>query len=194
MHRLTAKFIRYALTAVMVGSFAAPAVAQVAASDKKAFGYSDRYGTVTPTQVYSLLKDFEAVFMYYVDNHQKAITARVKALDLKPVTGKTPEHAFVKLHRLSDSIDKLANRIRLEPMKRILRENKKAIPAEVFLQTGNNLDAMVKIMTKLEANKAWGDYYDLRQDLKNKKPNDVFALADLSIRRLDVVLRSGNTH
>lgn len=156
---------------------------------KKSFGYSNLYGKVTPTQVYSLLQNYESLFVYYVQNHKNSLSGRANALKLQAVTGKTPEDAFVRVLKLSDLLAKLARNTQLKPTDKITRQKKKAIPAEVFLQVGNNLDALAHIMNKLEPGKSWGGYYSDQTYKKAKTPNDVYALADLSVRRFNLVLR-----
>lgn len=185
MYNLSSKLINYTLTIVILGSFS---ISVNAAGGDKSFGYSNRYGSITPAQVYSLAQNVEILLTYYVDKHKKGIATEVKALNLEPVSGKTPEDAFVKLHQLSDVLDRLARRTQLQPMKRITREKTKAIPAEVYLQAGNNLDALINIMNKLEPNKTWGDYYPVNSYTQAKVPSDVFALTDLTLRRLELIL------
>ncbi|HEC12118.1 MAG TPA: hypothetical protein ENI80_02560 [Acidiferrobacteraceae bacterium] len=216
MHSTQNKVIRYTLALAILGCFNTPGEAKtelvteteagpkvavqsetpsqisIANANKKSFGYSNRYGAVTPSQVYSLQQDFEALFMLYVKNHKKGLAAQVKALNLVPITGKIPDDVFVITNRLSNSLDRLAKSLHLKPMKRFTREKAKAIPAEVYLQAGNNLDVLVKIMNKLESEKNWGNYYAIRQYKLAKNPSDVFALADLSERRLNLVLYGGN--
>ena len=165
-------------------------VSQVAntKSADKSFGYSARYGAVTPPEVYALLQNYETVFMYYVNTHKKSTIARVRALKLAPAGKKTPDDAFQKLHGLANSLDKLMKKTNLPPVLRIKRETAKAIPAEVFLQTGHNLDALVNMMNKLEPGKSWGSYYKNIEYKHSLKPADVYALADLLTRRLELVL------
>lgn len=95
-------------------------------------------------------------------------------------------------NHLSASLDRLAKSLRLKPTKRVNREKDKAIPAEVYLQAGNNIDMLVKIMDKLEPEKNWGDYYANREYKQAKNPSDVFALADLPARRLNLILYGAN--
>ncbi|MFV2057148.1 MAG: hypothetical protein ACC707_11820 [Thiohalomonadales bacterium] len=164
---------------------------QVLAKAEKgsSFGISNRYGAVTPSQVYSLLENYEKVFMTYVKTHKKSLLSKIRKVRLKPVKSMKPEQAFVKLHQLSDAIDKLVRRVTQKPMKRVKREKRKAIPAEVYLQAAYNLDAFVHYMNKVEPNKNWGRFYVDNVYRKNKKPSDVYALADVSLRRLMLVLK-----
>jgi len=104
-----------------------------------------------------------------------------------PETKKTPEDVFVKINQLSDLLDKLSSRLKLSPTSRLKRENQKAIPAEVFLQSGNTLDALIAIMNKLEPGRQWGNYYKTNSKSKPRTPTEVYALADLMLRRLAVV-------
>jgi len=179
MFNLIRKYVGFVLA---VAIFCCVSIAVNAAS--KAGSNSSIYGKVTPTQAYAILQSYESLFAYYVKHHKKGIAAKVKALKLKSFSGKIPEDVFVKVSRLSDSIDKLAGKIRVESVDRITRAKKKAIPAEVFLQVGNNLDTLVEIMNKLEPGKSWGDYYVNRTYKKAKSPNDVYALADLMVRKI----------
>lgn len=188
MQTIINKIITYTLTITMFGCFTISANSATNV-DKKSFGYSDRYGVVTPSQVYSLLQDYEALFTHYVNTHKKGMAGKVKRLDLKSVSGKSPEDAFKKLARLSDAVDKLSASVQLPPMDRVKKEKKKALPAEVFLQAGNCLDALVAYMNKIEPGQHWGDYYVEHEYKSGKSPSDVYALADLSVRRLAMVTR-----
>lgn len=192
MQSIVSKIIHNTLVIIMFGWLVISASAVATAAEngsKKSFGYSDHYGVVTPSQVYGLLQDYEKVFTYYVNNHKKGLATQVKRLDLKSVSGKTPGDAFKKLAHLSDVIDTLSASVQLPPMDRVKKEKAKVIPAEVFLQAGNCLDAFVAYMDKLEPNKHWGNFYVEREYKKGKSPSDVYALADLSVRRLALVMR-----
>ena len=173
---------------LVIGIMAGSSPIANANPDNKSFGYSARYGAVTPTQVYSLLQNYESVFIHYVNTHKKNAAARVKAIELIPVGKKTPDDAFQKLHGLANSLDKLMKKTNLPPVNRIEKEKGKAIPAEVFLQTGDNLDALISVMSKLEPGKTWGSYYKNNKYNHSWKPADVCALADLLTRRLELVL------
>lgn len=187
MRKITFNYMQYILAIVMLGLTTIP----VFAASNNAFSNSNRYGKVTPTDVYSILTNYENLFMRYVDNHNKNLASKIKAVEFRAASGKTPENAFVKLNQLSDSVDKLIRKENLSAMPRVRKEKATAIPAEVYTQTGNILDALAKLMVKLEPESNWGDYYAINTFKKGKKPSDVYALADLSIRRLNIILRWG---
>lgn len=164
-------------------------VSQAETNTDKKFGYSDRYGKVTPSQVFAILKNYESMFSYYINNHYKDKISLLNSLELIPVTGKKPEDVFVNVNKLSDLIDQLAVKFHMQAMPRISRENNIAIPAEVFLQSGHILDAFTNIMVQLEPNNAWGNFYKMRADITGKNPNHVYALSDLSKRKFELVLQ-----
>ncbi len=157
---------------------------------KKSFGYSSRYGVVTPTQVYSTIQNYQAIFAYYIQTHKKEFSVKVNAVEFIAIQNKTPNDVFNMVSKLSDALDKLSRREQLGPMKRVTRESaNKAIPAEVLFQAGYNLDAFVSYMNKIESGNNWGRYYVSYKYTKNKNPSDVYALADLTLRRLQAVFQ-----
>lgn len=175
------------LTMVLLGIGMNPVYAKGLSNDKK-FGYSHRYGVVTPTQVYSLLKNLETALMVYIKSHKKGLVSGANAIKLKSVSGKTPADAFKALNSLGDSIDILVKTQDIHPVPRVKQEKKKVLPAEVFLQTGNNLDTFIDFLARLEPDNRWGDIYVVNRYKKSKKPNDVYALAMLLKRRLDYTM------
>ncbi len=179
----------FLLALILSTTAALPAASLAGPGDKQGYGHSERYGPVTPSQVYALLQNYEKLFMYYVRTHNKALLPEIDAVTLVPVKNMTPENAFVMINRLSDSIDKLTARVQQEPMQRVKRERKLAIPAEVFLQAGNNLDAFVHYLHSIAPGKTWGRFYTTSTYKTGKKPDDVYALAELSVRRLNIILQ-----
>lgn len=159
-----------------------------AANSKKAFGYSSHYGVVTPTQAYAIIDRVNKALVYYSQNHKRSVVSKVKALKIRSVSGKSPEHVFVKLTSLCNAVDKLSRREQLRPMPRVTKAKAKAIPAEVFIQAGHNLDALIKYMNKVEPGNNWGRFYDLKKDIGAKSPSDVYAITDLAFRRLELIL------
>lgn len=179
---------RYITLILAIFLFGSISLAATAKSGDKSFGYSLRYGVVTPSQVYSQLQNYESLFMYYVKKHKKNMVDEVNEIKLISVSKKTPDDAYQKLLQLADSLDKLSKKLKLSTVNRIIKQKAKALPAEVFLQTANNLDSMVSILNKIEPGKVWGNYYKLQTYKQSKKPSDVYVLADLLIKRLDLVL------
>jgi len=156
MHNLVTRLLSFAFAATMFLGVGVTANAQ-------SFGNSNSYGKVNPNEVYALLKNFETVFMRYIESKKGAAASQIGGLKIASFEGKNPEDAFVKVNRISDYIDKLARRVQVTPVTRVSREQSKAIPAEVFLQIGNNLDTFVGIMIKMDPGKNWGDAYGNRE-------------------------------
>lgn len=159
-----------------------------ATTGKKAFGYSSHYGVVTPTQVYTILESVNRALVFYSKNHKRSVVSKVKTLKQSKITGKSPEHVFIKLTSLSNAMDKLSRRKQVKAMPRVTKAKAKAIPAEVFIQAGHNLDALIKYMSKVDPGKTWGQFYDLNSNISAKTPSDVYAIADLALRRLELIL------
>lgn len=184
MKFFTNKLVNSLLAIMVLGCVSLPANA---ASDTS-YGYSNRYGKVTPTEVYSLVQNYDKLFIHYLQTHTNK-SSKARTMKMKSIRGKTPEDVFVILEKFSKSLDKLARRAGLKTVPRIKRDQSKAIPAEVFLQAGNNLDSFVEYMDKKEPNNIWGQYYIVYKYGKSKSPSDVYALVDLQIRRLALVTR-----
>ena len=136
---------RYIILMLVIFVFSGASLTATAKSGDKSFGYSARYGVVTPSQVYSQLRNYETLLMYYVKKHKINMVDRVNKIELTPTSNKTPEDAFRKLLQLADSLDKLNKKLKLSNASKIKRLKAKALPAEVFLQAGNNLaDLLIK--------------------------------------------------
>ncbi|WP_051563699.1 hypothetical protein [Enterovibrio calviensis] len=151
------------------------------------YGYSKLYGELTPTQVYSLVKNIDSMVMHYAYRY-KPKTASKLPRKIIPVNGYRPEQVFVALGKLSDDIDVFAKQQNVPPVTRIKREAKDAIPAEVFLLAGASLDTFSAAMAVLEPNNTFGDFYAHRTYSRNKTPSDVYALVDLINRKLTILL------
>ncbi|OEF50259.1 hypothetical protein A1OW_11230 [Enterovibrio norvegicus] len=165
--------------------------ATFADTHKSEYGYSDLYGELTPSQVYELVKNIDALIMRYAQKHRPQ---RVNALPTDPirVSNYTPEQVFVALLALSDNIDRFLQANHLPLIKRIEREQNNAIPAEVYLQAGLCLDSLIMAMSRIENGKSFGDFYALKESDKTKTPSDVYALVDLVHRKLFVLLDAGS--
>ncbi|MGF1706758.1 hypothetical protein [Enterovibrio baiacu] len=157
---------------------------------KSTYGYSDFYGELTPSQVYELVKNIDMLVMHYAERHHPQ---KVNALPTEPiqVSNYTPEQVFVALLALSDNIDRFLQANNLPLIKRIEREQRYAIPAEVYLQAGACLDSLVMTMSRIESDTSFGDFYAFKEDDKTKTPSDVYALVDLVHRKFFVLLDVG---
>jgi len=153
----------------------------------KKFGYSARYGVVTPTQVYSILQNYQALFLYYVKNHKNKSLSKISTMKVLSASIKNPGHAFEKIIQLSHLVDDMSKGFQLSDMSKVQPENKKIIPAEVFLQSGHVLDAFERIMAKVEPDAVWGDFYKGNNGNQAKSPTDVFKLADLLVRNFKAI-------
>ncbi|MDD1795097.1 hypothetical protein LRP50_18370 [Enterovibrio sp. ZSDZ42] len=151
------------------------------------YGYSKLYGELTPTQVYSLVKNIDSMVMHYAYRYQPKLTSKLPR-KIVPVNGYRPEQVFVALGKLSDDIDVFAKQQNVEPVKRIKREAKEAIPAEVFLLAGASLDTFSEALAVLEPTNTFGDFYSQRTYSRDKTPSDVYALVDLINRKLTILL------
>ncbi len=174
---------------VLIISFSFLSSHVVAKQDNnKIHGYSNLYGVVTPSQVYALLENYNVALLHYVKTHKRSLLGKVKAEKLVVFKNKKPEDVFVILNKLSSKVDKLTRRVKQKPMTRVKREKAKAIPAEVFLQAGNNLDAFVQYMHSIEVDKSWGQFYTNRTYSVGKTPDNVYALVDLLLRKTNYIL------
>lgn len=188
MYIFAKKIISYALATSVLIAASFTVYAQTSSTGQKSFGNSNRYGKVTPALVYSIAQNYENLFLYYVKNHKSNLTTAVTELEPIPFSGMTPEDVFVRLNRLNLLMDRLAKSVQVEPVEKITREKGKAIPAEVFLAVANNLDTLNSVINKLEPGKNWGQFYNKRTYDKPLTPSDVYALVDLSVRRLNLVV------
>ncbi|MBV7315101.1 hypothetical protein [Shewanella sp. NIFS-20-20] len=151
------------------------------------FGYSDYYGQLTPTQVYEVVYDLNALVSYFAEQHHPQLAATMPD-DMISVAGYQPEQVFLALSELSDQLDQFSIRYDLAPMRRVARQQDVAIPAEVYLQAGICLDAFVLNLAKIEPMNAFGSFYNLPTDGLSKTPSDVFALVELVNRKLTLLL------
>ncbi|WP_407334407.1 hypothetical protein [Enterovibrio sp. 27052020O] len=178
-----------ALCCMLITSAIAPTSSQAASTTTKStgYGYSDLYGELTPTQVYSLVKNIDSMVMHYAYKYQPSI-ARDLPRKIVLVNGYKPEQVFVSLGNLCDDIDRLAMRYDVPPVARVKRQANEAIPAEVFLLAGASLDTLSKTLSNIEPENNFGDFYSHRTYARAKTPSDVYALVELIHRKLTVLL------
>jgi hypothetical protein len=159
------------------------------ASDYDAkYGYSEHFGIVTPRDVFALANNFNAVLDYYLETHQKGRLADVGALTAEAVAGKQSDDVFVRSQRLAELVDRLATGRHLPEVLRIDREGETALPAETFLQVGASLDGLIFFLSALDASQTWGDFYVTLRYPDEKTPDDAFAVVDLAVRKLELVM------
>lgn len=164
---------------------ASPAFANT--HDTKAYGYSDRYGELTPTEVFSLVKNVDAIVMHYAYRYKPELASSLPR-KIIPVQGYTPEQVFVALSQLANRIDQLADDYGIDLVERVTREKAQAIPAEVFLLAGACLDTIAATLSVMEPENSFGDFYSNRTYQRPKTPSDVYAMVDLIDRKLVVLL------
>lgn len=155
--------------------------------DTKKYGYSDRYGELTPTEVYSLVSNLDAIVMYYANGyHPKAVSKLPTRIF--PVEGYTPDRVFIALTKLTQKLNILADEYGVSRVRRVIREETEAIPAEVFLLAGSCMDTVAHILSVMEPENSLGDFYVNHRYTKPKTPSDVYSLVDLIDRKLMVIL------
>ncbi|WP_368737458.1 hypothetical protein [Grimontia sedimenti] len=155
--------------------------------DAKAYGYSDRYGELTPTEVFSLVKNLDAIVMHYAYRYKPELASSLPR-KIIPVQGYTPDRVFIALTGLSKRLNVLADDYGVPKVQSVVREQNKAIPAEVFLLAGSCLDTLAHILSVMEPENSFGDFYNNRTYRRPKTPSDVYALVDLIDRKLIVLL------
>lgn len=153
----------------------------------KLYGYSDRYGELTPTQVYSLMENVDAIVMHYAYSYKKELgDALPRTVTL--VEDRTPNQVFLALLQLSDKLNILADDYGVPRVQRIVREQAEAIPAEVFLLAGACLDTLAHILSVMQPENNFGDFYITHTYRQPKTPSDVYALVSLIDRKLIFLL------
>ncbi|WP_255555417.1 hypothetical protein [Enterovibrio paralichthyis] len=172
---------------LILACFSQPAISAEQNTEATQYGYSNLYGELTPTQVFALMKNMDAMVMLYA-NREKPELARTLPRRINFVEGYAPEEVFVALNSLADHIDALAKKGGVEPVRRVTRESDKAIPAEVFLLAGACLDTMAATMYKSDPSTPLGDFYSNRSSSRAKTPSHVYALVDLLDRKLTILL------
>ncbi|MEZ8141986.1 hypothetical protein A1OO_10635 [Enterovibrio norvegicus FF-33] len=151
------------------------------------YGYSDLYGELTPTQVYSLVKNIDSMVMHYAYRYKPKISSSLPR-NVIPVKNYRPEQVFLALAKLGDDIDLFAKQVGTPVIKRVKRQGSEAIPAEVFLLAGACLDSLSTILATLEPHNSFGDFYSHRHYERTRTPSDVYALVDLIHRKLTVLV------
>lgn len=156
---------------------------RAANADAKKYGYSRRYGKLTPNQVFGLAVRLNEAFLASPQVRQSDGFQRLKAISPATITGKTPEDVFVALGNLADVVDRLRESANMGIKTRIKREKEKAIPAEVYLAVGTCLDGVVGWIAAKNPDRAWGELYRV-QTYTGKTPSDVFAQIQAATRRI----------
>lgn len=152
----------------------------------KDYGESNRYGKLTPTHVYAISLCLQRSIDLYIKHENKPLYNKVKMMTPISVTGKKPDDVFILFNILANEIDHLAMHNNVLKVSRIKREKELAIPAEIYLMSGQLLDTFTKIINTFETGKTLGDIYKTSQT-SNKTPNDVFALGDLALRKIKLL-------
>ncbi|WP_394208812.1 hypothetical protein [Enterovibrio calviensis] len=155
------------------------------------YGYSDLYGELTPTQVYSLVKNIDSMVMHYAYRYKPKISSSLPR-NVIPVKNYRPEQVFLALAKLGDDIDLFAKQVGTPVIKRVKRQGSEAIPAEVFLLAGACLDSLSTILATLEPHNSFGDFYSHRHYQRTRTPSDVYALVDLIHRKLTMLVGEQN--
>lgn len=173
--------------------FASPLSGAERIDDATKYGYSNLYGELTPTQVFTLVEDMDAMIMLYA-NREATELVRQLPQHVVPVSGYEPEQVFVALNALADRVDALAEAENVDmSVQRVKRERSHAIPAEVFLLAGACLDTMAATLAKSDPDTALGNLYNNIDSTNTKTPSDVYALVALLDRKLGVLLGEPNT-
>mgnify|MGYP003962122481 CR=1 FL=1 len=181
MWRMIAMVVILVLYSILV---AVPGVS----AGKVDYGISDRYGVVTPTHVFEISTSMLKVLDYYVEHQAADVWRKVHEMQPTQFTGKRPEQVMVLFNKLADRLDRLAVKNGMVLVARIEQEQKLAIPAEVYLMNGNLLDFMVKLIDASESSQVLGDLYMTKRAADEKTPSDVFALGELALRKVDLLL------
>ena len=155
------------------------------ANNDKKFGYSARYGIVTPSQVFQLNMAINQTIMFFVKERHPELLPVINTMTAQTFQDKTPEDVFQAIQKLANQVDRRRAKVGLPAIPRVQKEGAKAIPAEVFLATGNILDGFVGYLAKQFPGKPLGGLYRVDFPKDSKTPSDVFSRIDLTIRQME---------
>ncbi|MDP6342944.1 MAG: hypothetical protein QF578_19340 [Alphaproteobacteria bacterium] len=145
---------------------------------------------LTPNQVVSLWTNINAALLDSAAAIAKdpGLQGQMKALTPGQFKGKKPSDVLGRVAEFRDRLDKLRARGGLPATSRYGEGDGKITPSVVFLNSGRVLNATVDwLIRNTERDQLVSQYYR-RHAFSGKTPSHAFAMVDLAVRRLDLIL------
>ena len=172
--------------------FIAPVMAaeKSAASDTVATGEVVKLGKITPNGPFRLWSAINRVLPAYAASTGGAdLRAQVESLSVVDASGKKPGDVMVQSTTFRSVLEEIRAELKMDKIEVYKDPLGRAVtPGVVFVNAGFNMDGIVETF-RAHAKKSdvdYGGFFEVSV-FKGKSPSDVYALAELAVRRLRLI-------
>ena len=147
---------------------------------------------LTPSHVYSLWTNINdsLVASSRVLSGDAALLASLSAMKARKFSGKKPADVLNHLIKYREKLNKLLTAKKLPLTKRAETVAGAVTPSYVYLNSGHVLNAQIRwLIVETGPEQTVSQFYT-RHGFSGKTPSDVFALVQLAIRRMDLLLKA----